>query len=271
MTDSHRYFKKMFPEVILELDDLYLLEWFQISYLPGWVPEQAFAAVLQANPGIKRYFVTRYPPIATYIDQILTQQPDYSDQQLADYIDRVLWTIADLLVYNKQPEAYDLQLFHGWDFSEVTDLAQLDDMVVIDAGAGTGRVALEAALSAQIVMAVEPVTRLRNFIRAKAESRQLSNLYVIDGFLHQIPLPDNFADVLITSHALGWQLPNELTEFERVVKSGGIILHCPGTAARQHAEDATHNLLISLPWGYEFDYYEETDGLKRKYWKYVSK
>ena len=99
--------------------------------------------------------------------------PADSEQQFSEYVDRVLWTIGDLLVYQKCPEAYDQQAFHGWDFAEVTDIAPLEGQVVIDAGSGTGRVALEAATLAQTVMAVEPVTRLRQFIRTKAQASKL--------------------------------------------------------------------------------------------------
>ncbi|UCB44104.1 MAG: methyltransferase domain-containing protein [Dehalococcoidales bacterium] len=178
----------------------------------------------------------------------------------------MVWIIADLLVYNKYPEAYDSLEFHNWDFQEVTSITPLEQRIVIDGGAGTGRVALEAALSARWVFAVEPVTRLREFIRTKALKAGLSNIFVIDGFLHAIPLPDEFADVLITSHALGWRLKDELEEFERLVKNGGVIVHCPGTPETVDAEEQ-HSLLVSPTWGYEYSRYRESDGWKRKYWK----
>jgi repressor LexA len=82
-------------------------------------------------------------------------------------------------------------------------------------------------------------------------------------------LPATFADVLITSHALGWQLEAELREFERVVKPGGFVIHCPGTAEIP-GEQEQHNCLISHEWGYRFARYREADGWKRKYWKLVS-
>jgi hypothetical protein len=47
------------------------------------------------------------------------------------------------------------------------------------------------------------VTRLKQFIHARASEADLDNAFVVDGFLHAIPLPDGFADVLITLHALG--------------------------------------------------------------------
>jgi ubiquinone/menaquinone biosynthesis C-methylase UbiE len=260
-------FRRMFQGTSLEVEDLFLLESFQIGYLSGWVPEREFAAVLWAYPALKRFLLKKHPPIADLIERVLARfGPATDDQQLAAFGDELVWTIADLLVYNKCPEVYDSLEFHNWDFSEVTTITNLDKKRVIDGGAGTGRVALQAALSAAEVYAVEPVGRLRQFIQQKAAQSSLSNVFVIDGFLHAIPLPDNFADVLITSHALGWQFEDELREFERVVKPGGHVIHCPGTAEIQ-SEEEQHRQLISTDWGYKFARYWEADGWKRKYWK----
>ena len=259
----------MFRGASLEAEDLHLLESFQIGYLPGWVPERELAAVLWAHPGIKRFLAKKCPPVVDFLNRITAQYgPSADEQELEACADTVVWTIADLLVYNKCPEVYDRLEFHKWDFGEVTSITSLRGKVVVDGGAGTGRVTLEAAKSARQVFAVEPVARLRRFIREKAPSEGLSNVFVVDGFLHAIPLPDGFADVLITSHALGWRLEDELREFERVVRNGGFIIHCPGTAETE-AEEEQHRRLISPDWGYAFSRYQAPDGWKRKYWKRV--
>jgi SAM-dependent methyltransferase len=255
----------MFRGAALELEDLYLLEGFQISYLPGWVPERAFAALLHAYPAVRRYLVKRYPPIGTYLRRLMVKhRSGEARPELDECVEEVLWTIADLIVYNKCPEVYDSLDFHDWDFGEVTEIVPLDGLVVIDGGAGTGRVTLEAAATAHQVYAIEPVSRLRQFIREKAMELNLHNVFVLDGFLDAIPLPEGFADLLITSHALGWRLERELAEFERVVRRGGILLHCPGTAMH---EEAQHKRLVSDDWGYKFACYQAPDGRKRKYWK----
>jgi ubiquinone/menaquinone biosynthesis C-methylase UbiE len=260
-------FKQMFRGVTLEVEDLYLLESFQISYFPGWVPERELAAVLWTYPSIKQFLVKKCPSITEFVEHVTAKfEPINDPQLLAAHSEELVWTIADLLVYNKCPEAYDALDFHNWDFREVTDITSLQDKVIIDGGAGTGRVTIEAAQSASQVFAVEPVARLRQFIRDKVIEAGLNNVLVIDGFLHAIPLPDNFSDVLITSHALGWQIEQELKEFERVVRKGGCIIHCPGTAETD-AEEEQHSRLISSEWGYEFSRYQEADGWKRKYWK----
>jgi SAM-dependent methyltransferase len=263
-------FRRMFRGVTLAVEDLLLLEPFQIGYFPGWVPERELAAVLWANPLIRRCLVARCPAVAGLVQAAMDRfGPAQDEQELAHCGDELVWTVADLIVYNKCPEAYDSLPFHHWDLSEVTSIAALDGRIVIDAGAGTGRVALEAARTARHVFAVEPVGRLRQFIRAKAAAEGLKNLFVLDGFLDAIPLPDGFTDVLITSHALGWRLEDELREMERVTRLGGIILHCPGTADVEWEEEQ-HMRLISPDWAYQWANYEEADGTKRKYWKHLA-
>jgi ubiquinone/menaquinone biosynthesis C-methylase UbiE len=180
-------------------------------------------------------------------------------------LEQLVWEIADLIVYNKVPEVYDQNSNFGLDFREVTQICALENKVVIDAGAGTGRATFEAARFAQTVFAVEPISRLRQFIRDKIKQRQVSNIFVTDGFLHQIPLPDQFADVLITSHAIGWQLEAELHEIERVVKPGGSVVHLTGFAVAE--ENPVHATITAAPWHYSVSEYRERSGLKIKYWK----
>jgi ubiquinone/menaquinone biosynthesis C-methylase UbiE len=263
-------FKKMFRGAVLEIEDIFLLEAFQIAYLPGWVPEREFAAILWAHPALKRFLAKRNPSVRPFLERLLDEHGSAPNPEaLAVAGDQVVWTIADLLVYNKCPEVYDALEFHGWDFGQVTSITSLEGKRVVDAGAGTGRVALEAARHAAQVFAVEPVGRLRQFIRDRADKVGLDNLFVVDGFLRAIPLPDDFAQVLITSHALGWDLEEELAELERVVRPGGHIIHCPGTAEIP-GEEAQHRHLISPAWGYRSSRYREADGWKRKYWKQLS-
>jgi ubiquinone/menaquinone biosynthesis C-methylase UbiE len=263
-------FKKFFEGAELEVEDLYLLEAFQLTYWPGWAPERELAAVLWGNPAIKRFLLKKCPEISDFIEGAQKKyRPASSPEELAECEDTLVWTIADLLVYNKCPEVYDGLAFHNWDFKEVTRITPLDGKTLVEGGAGTGQVTFHLADYAASVFAIEPVTRLRDFIRDKAKAAGLKNIFVLDGFLHAIPLPDNFAEVLVTSHALGWHLEDELLEFERVVRPGGYIIHCPGTALSSGEDDPTHQALVSPKWAYAVAEYLEPDGPKRKYWKQV--
>ena len=259
--------RKVFKGLDLHIEDLYLLEPFQIEYFPGWVPERELASVLWAHPAIDRFLRSRAPAIAAFLDATKARHASSAGgNDLAQAEDMVIWTIADLVVYNKCPEAYDRLDFHHWDLAEVTNIAPLEGRVVVDVGSGTGRVALEAAAIASAVVAVEPVPRLRRFIRDKAAKAGRRNIRVVAGFGHDIPLPDDFADVVITSHSLGWRLEGELAEFERVASPGSYIIHCPGTAEIAD-EEQQHRRLIEPTWNYRFARYREADGWKRKYWK----
>jgi len=264
------FFKKFFEGATLEVEDLYLLEAFQPTYWPGWAPERELAAVLWGHPAIKRFLLKKCPEITDFIGVVQKKfGPASSPEELADCEDILVWSIADLLVYNKCPEVYDGLAFHNWDFKEITRITPLDRKTVIEGGAGTGQVTCRLAKCAATVFAVEPVSRLRDFIRDKARKAGLKNIFVLDGFLHTIPLPDNYTDIFITSHALGWHLEEELIEFERVVKPGGFIIHCPGTALSSGDDDPTHLALVSPQWAYGVSEYPEPDGPKRKYWKQV--
>jgi len=262
------FFKEFFKNADLELEDLLLLESFQLSYLPGWVPEDAFSTVLFQHPAIRRFMVKKCPEIGDFISKVIEEgEPASCTERILEAEDELIWTIADLLVYNKCPEVYDNLAFHQWDFNEIMGITSLDGKVVVEGGAGTGKVTFRIAKFAHQVFAVEPVGRLRQFLREKVAEKDFRNIFVLDGFLNAIPLPDNIGDVLITSHALGWHLEEELLEFERIVKPGGFIIHCPGTALSSGDEDPTHLALISPEWGYEMSIYQEPDGPKRKYWK----
>ena len=107
---------------------------------------------------------------------------------------------------------------------------------------------------------------LINFIREKANIEKCSNIYVIDGFLDSIPLPDNSIDILLTSNAIGWNLEKELLEIERVVKSNGQAIHLM-RAIENETENPFHSRLISSDWNYDCSKYQDTTGLKLKYIK----
>lgn len=83
---------------------------------------------------------------------------------------------------------------------ELVDAAQIrPGEHVVDLGAGTGNVALQAADLGARVTAVEPAARLREVIQETAGARDLT---VVDGTAESIPLRDGSADVILSNFAV---------------------------------------------------------------------
>ena len=260
------YLRKLFPGITLEAEDLFLLETFQVKYLPDRVPKREFSVLLHANPVIRRFLELKYPPFEEFLHTVLTEyKPATNIKTTVESCQEILWEIADLIIYNKYPEVYDKQVRFNWSMDEITSITSLEGKVVIDVGAGTGKLSFQAAAYAGTVFAVEPVTSLRGFIRAKAVKKNLKNLFVIDGFLDSIPLPDNSADVLLTSNAIGWNLEDELKEIERVLKPNAYAIHLLRTDTQ--AENPLHDYLVSPEWNYSFTEARDNEALKLKYFK----
>ncbi len=243
--------RKIFKGADLGVEDLYLLESYQIEYLQERAPKRELAAVIHAYPTLGRFFVNKCPKIKDFLEELTSRfAPSSSDEELECFGDSLVWEIADMLVYCKYPELYDDNIELCWDFSDVLEVTSIDNKVVIDGGAGTGRVTFQAEGRAAHVFAVEPNTSLRRFISQKAEKLSIRNVYPIDGFLDAIPLPDNTADVLITSNAIGWRLEEELREMERVVRQAGHIIHISEWLDKIEA-NPFHKVLISSNWQYQ--------------------
>lgn len=96
--------RKLFGGVDLRIEDLYLLEPFQIEYFEGWVPERELASILWSRPRIDSFLREKSPGISRFLDDVKKRfGPAVDEGDLADAEDAVVWTIADLLVYNKCP------------------------------------------------------------------------------------------------------------------------------------------------------------------------
>jgi hypothetical protein len=253
------HLRGLFPTLELEVADLFALEAHQIAELPTRAPDRELAEVLHAHPEVRTFLEVRHPAIASHLARVLTEHPSSRAADIVQSEQDLLWEIGDLLVYDTAPELLDALPTNDWDFGVVTELVDLDRKVVIDAGAGSGKVAFAAAGRARHVFAVEPVARLREYMRDKAAASGITDLFVLDGTLDAIPLPADTADVLLTCRAIGWRLEDELVEIERVVRDGGIALHL-GLPHPPSGHDPLHRRLIEA--GYSVVTY--TEGQERR-------
>jgi SAM-dependent methyltransferase len=132
------------------------------------------------------------------------------------------------LLYRLEPELYDrlasAERLHpgilGWLACAVDRIAEV--------GAGTGRLTMGLLGRAQEVVAVEPALPMRRILRRKLGAADHGDrVRVIRGFFDQLPLPNDFADLVVAcsvwtpSPAHGGE--GGLAEMERVCRPGGCV------------------------------------------------
>jgi SAM-dependent methyltransferase len=246
-----------------------LLEPLQIEYIATLEPDAQMGTALKANPAVDWYLRQIHPPCGTYIDQCLVlAQENPNPDELREAEIAVLDRFQDWLVYALNPGEYDNLTFLSWDDASLLGMADYKDKVVIDIGAGTGRLAFLVAPVASTVYAVEPVTNLRRFLWEKREELGFDNVFPLDGTITQIPLPDDFADIVMSGHVYGDDPAAEYHEMVRVTRNGGLVILHPGTNIG--SKNGAHEYLVQQ--GFEFNTFEEPgEGTMRKYWKTIHK
>jgi hypothetical protein len=108
---------------------------------------------------------------------------------------------------------------------------------------------------------VEPVAALRRYLRERARQAGLTTLLVTDGVLDEMPLPSGCADVLVTYHAVGWRLPREVAEIDRVLTGGGTAVHLFAQPPPPAVADALRGV------GYRADRYEADAVVLWRLWR----
>ena len=252
----------------LSFNTLLLLEQVQLTWLPGWLPEQELGLALRANPVVEWYMRHKCPQISGWLDRVIAAVPGDAPADPAQVRQAevsVLASMTDLVVYALDPAVYDAQPFLGWDTDELLSVTDFTAKTVIDVGAGTGRLALAVAGQARAVFAVEPVANLRAYLKNKARAMGLHYVYPVDGLITDIPFPAQAADVTMSGHVFGEDLDTEYQELLRVTTAGGMIILCPGNSDK---DNDAHRFLLDR--GFDWSRFEEPhDGWKRKYWRTV--
>jgi SAM-dependent methyltransferase len=132
------------------------------------------------------------------------------------------------LLYRVEPELYDR--LAGAERLHPGVLEWLPDSVdrIVEVGAGTGRLTLELLERAREIVAIEPAASLRQILIQKLGQSTLGGrARVTAGFFDDLPLPDDWAALVVTCSALTPEPEHGgedgLAEMERVCAPGGCV------------------------------------------------
>lgn len=139
-------------------------------------------------------------------------------------LDLLFWE----LTYWKTPEEYDRLTAGEQIHLGALDVARVDGAVVLDAGAGAGRLTLPLARRAGAVYALDPAPPLLSLLDRKLEAAGLRNVELLRGTFQRAPLPDNSVDAVVACSAFGADDAHGgrcgLDELMRVTRPGGRIV-----------------------------------------------
>ena len=115
--------------------------------------------------------------------------------------------------------------------ARVLERAYLDGRsVIVDLGAGTGLLSLPAATDATMVVAVDYSQPMLDRLVERAHAAGCDNVFCVRGDLREVPLPDAYADTVVSSYAFhhlhdaGKELA--LAEARRILRPGGRLVVC---------------------------------------------
>jgi len=132
------------------------------------------------------------------------------------------------LLYRLEPELYDRLARAERLHPEVVRWLPGQVDRIAEVGAGTGRLTMELIGRGRQVVAVEPARPLRQILRRKlAAAGHGDRVRLVHGFFDQLPLPDDFADLVVACSAFtpsaGHGGDAGLAEMERVCRPGGCV------------------------------------------------
>jgi SAM-dependent methyltransferase len=138
-------------------------------------------------------------------------------------------TLAWELLYRLEPELYDRLARAEHLHPGVVAWLPHDVDRIVEVGAGTGRLTLELIGRARRVVAVEPAQPLRRILRRKlAAADHGDRARVTHGFFDQLPLPDDFAGMVVACSAFTPAAEHGgeagIAEMERVCRPGGCVV-----------------------------------------------
>lgn len=121
--------------------------------------------------------------------------------------------------------------------------------VVVDVGSGAG---CDALIAAQLVgptgrvVGIDMTAEMLEKARTGAETMRASHVEFVEGYADDLPLPDNFADVIISNGVLNLTSDKEKTlkNWERVLKPGGRLFIGDISISKKIPQEALNDVLL---------------------------
>jgi SAM-dependent methyltransferase len=138
-------------------------------------------------------------------------------------------TLAWELLYRLEPELYDRLVSAEQLHPSVIGWLPENVERIVEVAAGTGRLTLELVHRACEIVAIEPAEPLRAILNRKLGAADPAHrVHVTHGFFDDLPVDDDFADVVVACSALTTSLGHGgeagLAEMERVCRPGGLVV-----------------------------------------------
>ncbi|MGI6368382.1 MAG: class I SAM-dependent methyltransferase [Anaerolineae bacterium] len=184
---------------------------------------------LAAHPQVRWYCRIKAPATRGFIERAMSLVPPTLSAAEARQAEIAFLQRHETFVVYAYPEAMNqVNYIRDWDPKWLDELIDLSGMVVLDVGAGTGRLSLAAAHKALRVYASEPCDVLRDFLRDEVRRRGLTNVRVLDGLVTSLPFEDATLDAVLSGHVVGDDYDAEIAEMRRITKPGGWLVICNG-------------------------------------------
>lgn len=215
------------------MDAFLLLDRWCLEYIFAGEEDEEYvemvAKALCFYPHVKFYISHKAPGCGDFLKAVEAVDVSAVSRKEAREVENDLIAENETFIVYGYPEVMNkVNYINNWNPENLYTLVDLNDKVVLDVGAGTGRLAFAAAKKAKMVYASEPCDLLREHMRDRIEAEDIKNVKVLDGFVLSLPYEDDTFDVVTAGHVIGDYYDEEIAELTRITKNGGFIVACNG-------------------------------------------
>jgi ubiquinone/menaquinone biosynthesis C-methylase UbiE len=130
---------------------------------------------------------------------------------------------------HEKPERYDIiaEIFGTTEIEikNILNFIDFKDKIVLDVGAGTGRLSIPISKIAERVCAIDPEEEMLNSLKEKIKKYRIKNIEIKRGTAEKIPYSDNYFDCVICAWILHYiDYKKTIKQIKRVLKKDGYLV-----------------------------------------------